>query len=59
MKQLKPICRKQVAEALEVYREEVEAALLKRSTKDTYLLHAENFVRWLHGNFEPGSRKRN
>ncbi len=57
-KQLNPICRKQVTEALEVYRTEVEDAPLTRSTKDTYLLHAENFVRWLHGNFEPGSRSK-
>ena len=53
-----PICRKEVKEALEVYREEVEASDLASDTKRTYLRHAETFVRWLHGDFEPGARNR-
>ena len=47
-------CLKQVQDALETYREEVEARNLKPSTKETYLRHAETFVRWLDGDFEPG-----
>ena len=55
-KRLKPTCRQQVKEALEVYRKEVEASDLAPDTKRTYMRHAETFVRWLHGDFEPGSR---
>ena len=49
-------CLKQVQDALETYREEVEATNLGPSTKGTYLRHAETFVRWLDGNFDPGRR---
>lgn len=42
------------------YYDEVEEARrggrLKNSTARTYLIHSENFVRWLHGRFRPGSR---
>ena len=44
----------QVKEALEKYRRVVESTGLQPSTKQTYLLHAENFVRWLDDEFEPG-----
>ena len=57
-KHLNPICRQQVNEALKVYREEVGDTPLARSTKDTYLLHMRNFIRWMHGDFEPGRRNR-
>ena len=44
--------------ALERYRAEVGRASLADNTKDTYLLHANNFVRWLKREFEPGVRSR-
>ena len=48
---------KEVKEALRQYELEVEGhPRLARSTKNTYLLHSQNFVRWLSGTFEPGAR---
>ena len=43
---------KQMQEALERYTREVEATGLARSTKHTYLIHVERFVRWLHDDLE-------
>ena len=37
------------------YRELVEASRLVESSKQTYLLHSEHFVRWLEGDFTPGA----
>ena len=42
-------------EALELYKQEVNESELKPATRKTYLLHAENFVRWIEGNFTPGA----
>ncbi|MCE2469126.1 MAG: hypothetical protein J4F32_01130 [Dehalococcoidia bacterium] len=42
--------------ALENYVVEVKATNLAQSSKDTYIPHAEHFVRWLDDDFEPGSR---
>jgi uncharacterized protein with HEPN domain len=56
MRRLSPEVIQQVRAALQEYEREVEAANLARTTKDTYLLHASNFVRWLAGEFTPGSR---
>jgi hypothetical protein len=53
-----PVCLSEIEAALREYRRHVEATGLTRKTKDTYLLHSENFVRWPEGKFEPGSRKR-
>ena len=39
---------------LDRYTQEVKTSPLKANTKKTYLLHAENFVKWLHDDFEPG-----
>jgi hypothetical protein len=47
---------REVEEALDRYRKEVVAAKLARATEKTYLLHSENFVRWLKDEFEPGAR---
>ena len=46
---------RQVQAALDRYGAEVNESLLARTTKDTYLLHARNFVRWLDDDFEPGA----
>jgi hypothetical protein len=47
----------QIEDALVQYEVEVAGAPLSPSTKETYLLHASNFVRWLKGDFQPGSSK--
>ena len=46
----------QVQAALENYITEVEVTKLRPKTKETYLRHAQTFVRWLDGKFVPGSR---
>ena len=52
----------EVERALEQYRELLseleESGVLKENTRKTYLLHSENFVRWLKGEFDPGERNR-
>ena len=48
----------EVNDALRRYEAEVEDSLLRRSTKDTYLLHARHFVRWLDNDFESGASLR-
>ncbi len=55
MQRISRPCLKQVRDALEMYEEEVEATELMPSTKQTYLQHAKNFVRWLEDDFEPGA----
>ena len=53
---------REVEGALRRYEAEVDAAMtagrLAKTTHDTYLLHARNFVRWLKGDFEPGGAAR-
>lgn len=49
---------KEVEAALEKYHAVVHAAKMAKTTEKTYLLHADNFVRWLKGEFEPGKNKR-
>ena len=47
----------EIEAALVEYQQEVQASSMTASTKHTYVLHAENFVRWLRGDFVPGARK--
>ena len=42
--------------ALSAYRFEVESSDMTYAAKETYLLHAEQFVRWMEGDFKPGNR---
>jgi hypothetical protein len=49
---------REVEAALKKYVDEVIKADLSDSTKDTYAYHSTNFVRWLTGDFTPGSRGR-
>lgn len=42
--------------ALREYEEEIRASNMTPSTKHTYLLHSENFVKWLKGEFVPVAR---
>ena len=46
----------QIEQALEQYVEEVKEAGLALNTETTYLLHSNNFVRWLKDDFSPGDR---
>ncbi len=52
----------EVTEALDQYRElcaaRVQDGSLAENTEKTYMLHAANFVRWMRGEFDPGSRGR-
>ena len=48
----------QVKDALEKYKRAVESTDMQPSTKQTYLLHARNFVRWLDDDFDPGATVR-
>ena len=47
----------EIETALREYEREVQASKMTPSTKHTYLLHTENFVKWLKGDFVPGARK--
>ena len=44
----------QVERALRQYEAEVDSSRLQPTTKRTYKLHANSFVRWLRGDFIPG-----
>ena len=46
---------KAVQDALERYEAEISGTPMTPSTKKTYILHAEHFVRWLNDDFEPGA----
>ena len=50
---------KAVQDAFEIYKTEVRATSLKVNTKNTYINRAQNFVRWLDDDFEPGSGLKN
>jgi hypothetical protein len=43
--------------AWQEYRAAVEASDLSQSSQATYIDMAYNFVRWVRGSFNPGSRK--
>ena len=45
---------REVAEAPENNIEEMQATELAFTTKNTYILHATTFVRWLGDDFSPG-----
>lgn len=48
---------REVEAALSEYKSEIVSSNLTPSTKSTYMLHSENFVRWLKGEFTPGATK--
>lgn len=54
--QLEPDCLANVREAYERYSQVVTESRLAQNTKNTYLLHSGNFVKWLAGEFFPGER---
>ena len=45
-----------IRDAWRSYEQTVNATALMENAKKTYLLHSENFVRWLEGDFEPGAK---
>ena len=45
----------EVQDAFERYSDVVEESELRLSAKNTYLLHARQFLRWLSDDFEPGA----
>ena len=47
-----------VRKALGQWEEEVRDSNLAPKAKNTYLLHPNNFVRWLDDDFKPGARLR-
>lgn len=47
----------EIEPALKSYAADVERSDLSFSSQSTYIDMADNFVRWLRGEFEPGSRK--
>ena len=47
----------EVESAFKDYYSVVEASDLAQSSQATYIDHARGFVRWLKGDFDPGSRK--
>ncbi|MEQ9127261.1 hypothetical protein [Thalassospira sp.] len=49
---------REIEAAYQTYEREVDNAPLAPSTKSTYLSHSQNFVRWLSGDFIPGSTKK-
>ena len=46
---------RQVLDALEDYENIVNNTPLAPTSKSTYLLHANHFVRWLQDDFDPGA----
>ena len=55
MPKVTPEVLKSVQDALEEYKKSVSDTALRPRSKETYLLHAEHFVRWLEDDFEPGA----
>ena len=47
----------EIKDALVNYKGTVDDTSMTESSKKTYTLHAEHFVRWLDDDFEPGGRK--
>ena len=51
-------CLEAVKNAYEEYAKEVTLSGLSHKSKQTYTNHAEQFVRWLDDDFEPGGHLR-
>lgn len=54
MQQISTEALREVETALRRYETEVRQSGVAMNTANTYLLHANNFVRWLKGDFTPG-----
>ena len=58
MAELNTDALRMVKEAHQRFRALVQASPLQSSSKNTYLLHSENFIRCLEGEFTPGANAR-
>jgi hypothetical protein len=54
MQQISSEALREVETALQRYEAEVRQSGVAKTTEHTYFLHANNFVRWLKGDFTPG-----
>lgn len=54
MVKIRPQALTAVKEALEHYEVEVKESKLRPKSQQTYLLHAQHFVRWIEDDFTPG-----
>ena len=55
MGKVKPETLREVEAAFDRYEAEVRAAGLQASAEKTYLVHSNNFIRWLRDEFTPGA----
>src|SRR5271166_647869 len=46
----------EIGKMLREYADQVQRSNLSPRSKPTYINNARNFVRWMHGDFQPGSR---
>jgi hypothetical protein len=51
-----PAAMLEVMAALDAYWDALEASDLSHASKGIYMSQADNFVRWMRGDFNPGSR---
>ncbi len=58
MAKITAIAMQEVEKAFRRYEATVLASKLRPNASKTYLLHANNFVRWLKDDFEPGATLR-
>ena len=58
MAQISEGALREVLDALTRFEEEVEATRLTPSTQNTYIVQANQFVRWLDDKFEPGVNRK-
>lgn len=56
---ISPTAMLEVMSALEGYWDAIETSDLSQASKGIYINHADNFVRWMRGEFIPGSRNSN
>ena len=56
---ISPTAMVEVMTALEAYWDDLEASDLSEASKGIYMNNADNFVRWMRGEFVPGSRNDN
>ena len=59
MLKVTPSALAEIEVALEEYKAEIGRTNMTDSTQATYLLHADQFVRWLQDKFVPGERVAN
>ncbi|MFJ3386889.1 hypothetical protein [Lysinibacillus sp. NPDC086135] len=58
-REFKAKLEEKIKEYEEIVFQKEKEGLLKPSARKTYLLHANNFIRWCNGEFVPGDRNKN